>query len=73
MTIQIHRRFTDDQVKLLLDLYLNKTITLQQALQQLECSKGGFYQILKAYRNTPESFTIAYKNMVMGSKLRFSF
>jgi len=60
MTIQIHRRFTDDQVKLLLDLYLNKTITLQQALQQLECSKGRFYQIFKAYRNAPESFTIAY-------------
>jgi len=60
MTKQLHRRFTDDQIKLLLDLYLNKTIRLQQILQQLECTKGRFYQILREYRKDPTNFTIAY-------------
>lgn len=59
MTKQLHRRFTDDQIKLLLDLYLNKTIRLQQILQQLKCTKGMFYQILREYRKDPTNFTIA--------------
>ncbi|MFQ6052417.1 MAG: hypothetical protein ACE5K4_12105 [Candidatus Hydrothermarchaeota archaeon] len=61
MAEQIHKKFTDDQVKLLLDLYLKKTITLQQVLQQLGCSEGRFYQILREYRKSPERFTIAYR------------
>ena len=60
MAKQLHKRFTDDQVKLLLDLYLKRVITLQQVLQQLECTEGRFYQILRAYRRAPEEFTIAY-------------
>jgi len=60
MASQIHRRFADDQVRLLLDLYINKAITLRQVLQQLECSRSRFYQILKRYRNAPEEFSIAY-------------
>ncbi len=35
MAEQLHKKFTDDQIKLLLDLYINKTISLHQALQQL--------------------------------------
>ena len=61
MASQIHRRFADDQVRLILDLYINKAITLRQVLQQLECSRSRFYQILKRYRNAPEEFSIAYQ------------
>jgi len=60
MAEQLHKKFTDDQVKLLLRLYLNKTITLQQALQQLECRESRFYELLRKYRESPEDFTIAY-------------
>jgi len=60
MAEQIHRRFTDDHIKLLLDLYLKKTIDLPHALQELECSKRRFYQLLRNYREAPERFTIAY-------------
>jgi len=60
MAEQIHKRFTDEQIKLLLDLYLKKAIDLPQALQQLECSRRRFYQILRDYREAPENFTIAY-------------
>jgi len=60
MASQIHRRFTDDQVKLLLELYAKKAIPLEQVLQQLECSRSRFYQILKAYRYDQGEFTVAY-------------
>jgi hypothetical protein len=60
MTKQIHKRFTDDQIKLLLDLYIKKAINLKQVLQQLKCTKGRFYQILRKYRKDPKNFTIAY-------------
>jgi len=69
MAKQLHKRFTDDQVKLLLDLYLKKVITLQQVLQQLECTESRFYQILRAYRRAPEGFTIAYARHIPQHRL----
>jgi len=60
MSKQIHTRFTDEQVKFLLDLYLKKALSLDQALQQLQCSKSRFFQLLKKYRTAPETFTITY-------------
>jgi len=60
MAEQLHKRFTDEQVKLILELYLKKVVSLQQALQQLGCSEQRFYQLLRAYRRSPEEFTIAY-------------
>ena len=41
-------------------MYLKKAISLPQALRQLECTKGRFYQILGAYKAAPEKFTVAY-------------
>jgi hypothetical protein len=60
MSKQLHRQFTDDQIKLLLELYDNKTITLVQVLNQLGCGRSRFYELLKAYRAAPDDFSIAY-------------
>ena len=60
MSSQMHKRLTDDQVKMVLDLYDRKAITLEQVLQQLRCKRSRFYQILKEYRDDPEGFTTAY-------------
>jgi hypothetical protein len=60
MSKQLHTRFTDDQVKLILEFYGKGIITLSQALQQLVCSRPRFYQLLKQYRQKPDEFTIAY-------------
>ncbi|MEO0294370.1 MAG: hypothetical protein ABIN61_09190 [candidate division WOR-3 bacterium] len=66
---QLHKRFTDDQVKIIFDLYEKRFITLQQAIQQLGCSRGRFYQLLKEYRRAPENFTIAYLRNYSGRRL----
>ncbi len=60
MAEQLHKRFTDDQVKLLLDLYLRKALPLEEILTQLQCSRARFFQLLKKYRTSPDDFTIAY-------------
>jgi hypothetical protein len=60
MPRQLHRTFTDDQVRLLLDLYARHAITLKQVLLQLGCSRARFYQLLKSYRTAPQRFSIAY-------------
>jgi len=60
MAEQIHKRFTDDNIRLLFGLYCKKAISLQQILQQLECKESRFYELLKRYRESPENFTIAY-------------
>lgn len=60
MVEQLHKRFTDDQIKLLLDLYLRKALTLDEILIQLGCGRTRFFQLLKKYRNTSVDFTIAY-------------
>lgn len=60
MSKQLHRRFTDDQVKLVLELYGKRMISLPQVLQQLGCSRPRCYQLLKRYRQEPDEFTISY-------------
>jgi len=60
MSKQLHKRFTDDQVKMLFNLYGRQIISLPQALQQLGCSRPRFFQLLKQYRANPDEFTIAY-------------
>lgn len=60
MPSRLHKRFTDDQVKMLLELYGKRVISLVQALQQLGCSRPRFFQLLKRYRVDPGGFTISY-------------
>jgi hypothetical protein len=60
MSEQLHRRYSDDQIKMIFDLYLRREINLSQALLQLGCSRPRFYQLLKRYREDPRRFTIAY-------------
>lgn len=60
MKEQLHKRFTDDQIKMVLDLYIKKFISLEQALLQLGCSRRRFYQILRDYKTLPHEFTISY-------------
>lgn len=57
---QLHKRFTDEQIKLLLDLYLQKALTIEEVLIQLHCSRARFFQLLKKYRAAPDNFTLSY-------------
>ena len=61
MATQIHKRFTTEQIKELLQKYLNKEIERKYVEQILGIKKAMFFRILKSYRNNPKQFSVDYK------------
>ncbi len=61
MAEQIHKKFTNDQVKDLMQRYLKGAIKRQHIQTVLNIGKSRFFCLLKAYRQNPLNFTIAYQ------------
>jgi len=61
MRSQIHTKFTSDQVKELLQKYLNKEIERKYLQQILGIGKSRFFELILAYRTNPEAFSVDYK------------
>ena len=61
MVHQLHKRFPDQQVKSLLQRYLDKEIKLNYIIEILGIKRRRFFQLLKEYREDSENFSIAYK------------
>jgi hypothetical protein len=58
--VQLHRKFTDEQVKELIEKYLRKEVG-RRYLQEIFCiNKTRFFALVKAYRDNPSAFTIRY-------------
>jgi len=64
---QIHKRFTDDQVKKLLQQYLKKGIERKYIQEILGIKKRRFFELLRQYRTDTKRFSIEY---VRNSKTR---
>jgi hypothetical protein len=58
---QLHKRFTSDPIKELLERYLNKTIERKYIQQILGIKKRRFFTLLQHYKENPEHFTIQYQ------------
>ncbi len=63
---QIHRRFTDEQVKVLFQGYCQGQLARTDLQELLGIGKSRFFALLKAYRQDPEGFTIAYRAVIAG-------
>ena len=61
MASHIHKRFTTQQVKELLQKYLNKEIERKYLQQILGISKSRFFELIQSYRNNPQEFSVDYK------------
>lgn len=57
---QIHKRFTVEQVKLLLSAYLKRRMTREEVENELEIGKTRFFAILKQYKQNPDTFSFEY-------------
>jgi hypothetical protein len=57
---QLHRCFSNEQVKVLLQSYCQGKITRTDLQQMLDVEKTRFFALLKSYRQNPETFTITY-------------
>jgi len=61
MASQIHKKFTDDQVKELLQKYVNGEVERKYIQEILGVKKAMFFRVLKSYRNNPNEFSVGYK------------
>ncbi|MEW6558518.1 MAG: hypothetical protein AB1349_14410, partial [Elusimicrobiota bacterium] len=58
---QLHKKFTDSQVKELIERYLKKEIESHYIQEILNIGKTRFFALLKKYRENPERFSIQYQ------------
>ncbi len=61
MTEHIHKKFTDEQVKDLMQRYLNGEIKREHVQTILNIGKSRFFDLLADYRKNPQGFSIAYE------------
>jgi len=57
---QLHRRFTNEQVKVLFRGYCQGVLTRAEIQEMLGIGKSRFFVLLKEYRRDAEDFSIAY-------------
>ncbi len=58
---QLHKKFVDEEIKALLEKYLNNQIELDYVLQILGIKRRRFFELLSGYKSNPEGFSIQYK------------
>ena len=61
MSKQLHKNFTDSQVKSLFEKYSKKEIKLNYILQILHIKRSRYFELLTRYRKDPDNFSIQYK------------
>ncbi len=69
MSKQLHKNFTDDQVKSFLKSYLDKEIKISYILQMLKIKRRRFFKLLAKYRKDPDSFSIQYERKTINRKI----
>lgn len=63
---QLHKRFSVEQVKLLLQRYAEGELSRAEIEEVLGLGKTRFFALLKAYRQAPEQFSIDYERSTPG-------
>jgi transposase len=58
---QLHKRFTDEQIGVLFQLYCQGLLTRADAQEMLSIGKTRFFALLKRYRQDTEAFSVSYK------------
>jgi hypothetical protein len=58
---QLHKRFSIEQVKVLLQGYMQGTLERSEVEEVLQINKTRFFELLKEYRHDPEAFSIEYE------------
>ena len=57
---QIHKKFTDEQVKELMKRYINKEIERKYIQEVLGIKKRRFFILVEKYRENPDNFSVQY-------------
>jgi transposase len=63
---QIHRRLTDEQIRLIFKNYCDRQLTREEVQETLGVGKSQFFVLLKEYRNDPTGFSVSYQRHTPG-------
>ncbi len=66
---QLHKRLTDENVKLVLNLYIRKKMEIREALKQLGVERRQFFNLLSKYKKDKVRFTIEYKRKTANRRI----
>lgn len=66
---QLHKEFTDTQVKVLLERYVKREIKIHYVLEFLGIKRSRFFLLLKHYKECPDRFSIQYGRKVKTRKI----
>jgi len=58
---QVHKRFSNEQVRVLFQSYCQRKITRNDLQELLGIEKTRFFALLKSYRQNPQAFSIVYR------------
>ena len=58
---QLHKKFTDEQVKDLMQRYSKKELKREHIQQMLQIKRRQFFKLFKEYSQNPQTFSIQYK------------
>jgi hypothetical protein len=58
---QLHKRFTDEQIRAILRGYCENRITCQEVLGILQIRRRRFFRLLKSFRSDPQTFSLHYR------------
>jgi hypothetical protein len=60
---QLHKRFSDDQIRVMLQGYCQGLLSRAEIQDMLGVSKSRFFVLLKHYRQDPAAFSVAYSRV----------
>ena len=66
---QVHKRFTTEQVRFLLQAYVQGKISRTDLQEALGIGKSRFFSLLKEYRRTPNTLSVAYQRSTPGMSM----
>jgi len=69
MSKQLHKNFTDGQVKSFLKSYLDKEIKISYILQMLKIKRSRIFELLAKYHKDPDSFSIQYERNISNYRI----
>ncbi len=69
MSEQIHKRLTDEQMRMIMKRYLARELSTADAIDLLGLKRRQFFEWVQKYRDDPDGFTIAYRRKAGTRKL----
>lgn len=66
---QLHKRLSEEQVKMILDRYVKKELGSEKAMNLLGLKRSQFFELIEKYRETPDDFTIEYSRKKSNRKI----